>query len=376
MGVVGVPEQSSAPPWARVETSLRGKRLRVVVPRSDHLVGLVKKQYRISSPSSPSAISVASSRRLTLRSKPQVVDDRQPLGQLEVGDQLATGRSQLVEGHRGASYQVVPTRWPSSSLVIPRRPRRHAPPGGNEALFQFDRPELLSPGDRRCPPYAWMGTTCGFVQLTVTAIVANSVPLVWGPTGHSEVAEHLERGASCSSSANSSNGCAAPAGTRPGLCVNRGTVFDVVVIGLALLPILGADTSLLRLARPSRMVHWLRHVSGLQAVRLCPGWHREQHHDVEGVRRRGSTIGEDMNSDARRLFAVSAIALAAAGMVGCSIPTDTGQQHTTVPGAEYDHATTDRVTLLSRFPQGSTVRYETVRNPYGGYANDLEIWTA
>ena len=33
-----------------------------------------------------------------------VVDDRQPLGQLEVGDQLATVRPQLLECHRGASH--------------------------------------------------------------------------------------------------------------------------------------------------------------------------------------------------------------------------------------------------------------------------------
>ncbi len=115
-----------------------------------------------------------------------------------------------------------------------------------------------------------MGTTCGFVQLTVTVILANSVLLVWGLIGHSEVAEHLE------------TGCLVffvgelvvrlrRAGWNPARFVRQPwTVFDVVVIGLALLPILGADTSLLRLARPSRMVHWLRHVSGLQAVRLVP----------------------------------------------------------------------------------------------------------
>jgi hypothetical protein len=83
-----------------------------------------------------------------------------------------------------------------------------------------------------------------------------------------------------------------------------------------------------------------------------------------------------MNSDARRLFAVSAIALAAAGMVGCSIPTDTGQQHTTVPVPSTTTPPLQSRYAAVRFPQGSTVRYETVRNPYGGYANDLEIWTA
>jgi voltage-gated sodium channel len=44
--------------------------------------------------------------------------------------------------------------------------------------------------------------------------------------------------------------------------------FDVVVIGLSLLPVFGGDASLLRLARLSRMVHLLRHVSSLRAVRL------------------------------------------------------------------------------------------------------------
>lgn len=48
---------------------------------------------------------------------------------------------------------------------------------------------------------------------------------------------------------------------------NPWVVFDVVVIGLALLPLVGADTSLLRLARLSRTLHWLRHVTHLRWLR-------------------------------------------------------------------------------------------------------------
>jgi hypothetical protein len=45
--------------------------------------------------------------------------------------------------------------------------------------------------------------------------------------------------------------------------------FDVVIIALSLLPVFGGvDAALLRLARLSRMVHLLRHVSSLWAVRL------------------------------------------------------------------------------------------------------------
>jgi hypothetical protein len=41
--------------------------------------------------------------------------------------------------------------------------------------------------------------------------------------------------------------------------------FDVVVIGLALVPtLIGVDTPLLRLARLSRMLHWIRHLTHLR----------------------------------------------------------------------------------------------------------------
>ncbi|MEC4763801.1 ion transporter [Mycobacterium sherrisii] len=103
-----------------------------------------------------------------------------------------------------------------------------------------------------------------FEHVVTGVIAANSVLLVWELAGGSEIAERLEL-----------------------LCLgffvaelvvrfwrdplgslrNPWVAFDLVVIGLALLPIFGADTSLLRVARLSRAVHWLRHATHLRWAR-------------------------------------------------------------------------------------------------------------
>jgi voltage-gated sodium channel len=47
-------------------------------------------------------------------------------------------------------------------------------------------------------------------------------------------------------------------------------VFDSTIIALALLPVLGADVSLLRVARLARVVHLMRHASHMRLLRLIP----------------------------------------------------------------------------------------------------------
>jgi Ion transport protein len=107
-----------------------------------------------------------------------------------------------------------------------------------------------------------------FEHAVTAVIIANSVLLVWGLIGHDELADHLE------------TGCLVffvgelvvrlrRAGWNPVRFLRSPwTAFDVLVIALSLAPMVGADTSLLRLAKLARMIHWLRHVTGLRAVRL------------------------------------------------------------------------------------------------------------
>jgi voltage-gated sodium channel len=107
-----------------------------------------------------------------------------------------------------------------------------------------------------------------FEHAVTGVILVNSVLLVWGLIAEDDLAEHLE------------TACLVffvgelvvrlrRAGWNPVRFLRSPwTAFDVLVIAVSLAPMLGADTSLLRLARLSRMVHWLRHVTGLRAVRL------------------------------------------------------------------------------------------------------------
>jgi voltage-gated sodium channel len=104
----------------------------------------------------------------------------------------------------------------------------------------------------------------------VTAvIVLNSVLLVWGAINHDELAEHFETACLVFFVGElvvrlRRNGWNAGRFLR-----DPWVVFDVLVIGLALVPtLIGTDTSLLRLARLSRLVHWIRHLGHLRLWRL------------------------------------------------------------------------------------------------------------
>jgi voltage-gated sodium channel len=45
-------------------------------------------------------------------------------------------------------------------------------------------------------------------------------------------------------------------------------MFDATVIALSLMPVLGVEASLLRVARLARLVHFARHISHLRLIRL------------------------------------------------------------------------------------------------------------
>ena len=49
---------------------------------------------------------------------------------------------------------------------------------------------------------------------------------------------------------------------------------DVLIVGLALMPLVGAGASILRVARLARMTHLLKHVAGLRIFRLVVRWDR------------------------------------------------------------------------------------------------------
>ncbi|MCV7089463.1 ion transporter [Mycobacterium interjectum] len=112
----------------------------------------------------------------------------------------------------------------------------------------------------------------GFESVVTAVIVVNSALLVWGVVAHDDVAEHLETGCLVFFVGElvvrlRRNGWNAARFVR-----SPWVVFDAIVIALALAPTLvGADATLLRLARLSRLVHWLRHVSHFRAVRLLTG---------------------------------------------------------------------------------------------------------
>lgn len=112
-----------------------------------------------------------------------------------------------------------------------------------------------------------------FGEHVVTGVIAaNSGLLAWELVGDSLVAENLE------------SACLAffvgelvwrlsrnPAGWR-----NKWFMFDALVIGLSVLPLTGADTSLLRVARLSpRAIHLLRHATHLRWVRYLPSVSRK-----------------------------------------------------------------------------------------------------
>lgn len=102
----------------------------------------------------------------------------------------------------------------------------------------------------------------------VTGVIAvNSVLLVWELFDHNEVTEHIESACLLFFLVELVVRWRRHQWNPLRFLRNPWNAFDVVVILAALLPLVGADSSLLRLARLSRAVHWLRHVSHL---RLAP----------------------------------------------------------------------------------------------------------
>lgn len=122
---------------------------------------------------------------------------------------------------------------------------------------------------------ATTGSALIFERAVTIVIIVNSALLVWGllDHGHEELAEHLE------------TGCLVffigellvrlrRAGWNTVRFVTRPwNSFDVIVIALSLAPMLGADTSMLRLAKLSRLIHWARHLTHLRLRRVGAGKH-------------------------------------------------------------------------------------------------------
>jgi Ion transport protein len=106
-----------------------------------------------------------------------------------------------------------------------------------------------------------------FEHAVNAAITVNSVTVIWELFGHSELAEQAELA------------CLGIFVAELFIRLHRvgwdGIAFwrspwnaaDVLIIGLTLLPVLGADTSLLRLARLFRTVHWVRHAAHVRWIR-------------------------------------------------------------------------------------------------------------
>lgn len=109
--------------------------------------------------------------------------------------------------------------------------------------------------------------TSTFEKVVLVTIAANTAVLVWGLCDHHHeelidpmhtaflaffVVELLLR--------------LRAAGSLRGFVSSGWNVFDSVVIGLSLLPVLGVGVTLLRVARGARVLHSLRHVSHLRAT--------------------------------------------------------------------------------------------------------------
>jgi voltage-gated sodium channel len=110
----------------------------------------------------------------------------------------------------------------------------------------------------------------GFDRLVTGVIVANSALLVWGLIAHDELAEHLETGCLVFFVGELLVRLRRNGWNTARFLRDPWVAFDVVVIGLALVPtLIGTDASLLRLARLSRLIHWVRHLSHLRLWRLA-----------------------------------------------------------------------------------------------------------
>lgn len=111
-----------------------------------------------------------------------------------------------------------------------------------------------------------------FERVVTGVIAVNSVLLVLGLVAHEELAEHLETACLVFFVAELAVRLRRQGWNPVRFIRHPWTAFDVIVVGLSLLPLVGANTSLLRLARLSRMIHWFRHLGHLQLGRLFMPW--------------------------------------------------------------------------------------------------------
>lgn len=107
-----------------------------------------------------------------------------------------------------------------------------------------------------------------FEQLVTAVIGVNSVLLLWELFEDNEITERIESACLLFFVAELVVRWRRHRWNLIAFGRNPWNAFDVVVIGLSLLPLLGVDASLLRLARLSRTLHWLRHISHLRLVPL------------------------------------------------------------------------------------------------------------
>jgi voltage-gated sodium channel len=109
-----------------------------------------------------------------------------------------------------------------------------------------------------------------FEHAVTGVILVNSVLLVWGLIAHDDLAEHLETACLVFFVGELVVRLRRNGWNAARFLGDPWVAFDVLVIGLALVPtLIGTDTSLLRLARLSRLVHWIRHLSHLRLWRLA-----------------------------------------------------------------------------------------------------------
>jgi voltage-gated sodium channel len=106
-----------------------------------------------------------------------------------------------------------------------------------------------------------------FEKVVLVTIAANTAVLVWGLCDHhhEELIDPMHTGFLAFFVVELLVRLRA-AGSLRVFMASGWNVFDSVVIGLSLLPVLGVGVTLLRVARGARVLHSLRHVSHLRAA--------------------------------------------------------------------------------------------------------------
>lgn len=110
-----------------------------------------------------------------------------------------------------------------------------------------------------------------FEGVVTGAIVANTAVLVWSVVDHmhTELVDHVEHAITFVFVAELVIRLA-ETGWNPGrFCRKPWNVFDTLVIGLALLPVLPVGVMLARTARLARLLHLGRHGAQLRVLRLA-----------------------------------------------------------------------------------------------------------